>query len=200
MAASTAVRRRAIQFLHRVSVATRAGVAVGLLAWFGVAVGSSVANGSAKPVGKPGGQRSATATVHLAKATPGSPFPDDFSGNPLVPGRDQRSVTYLLSHDGYSAPLSVRRSGTLEVIWTAIEATGPITLATGEGTYHEPGAQRFKLRLTRNGRAVLTRQAKLTFRVAGWYGRKVRERSWMCLYEVNETAAHKLVFANACGP
>jgi hypothetical protein len=194
--------RRAIQFLHRISLATRAGIAIGVLAWFGVAVSSSVANGSAKPVGISGGQGSAIASMPLGEASLSqrSPFPEDFAGNPLVPGRTQRSVTYLLSRDGYSALLSVRRSGTLEVTWTALRATGPITLATGEGTYHEPGKQRFQLRLTRSGRAALARTKKLTFRVAGWYGRKVRDRSWMCLYEVNVTSAHKLVFSNACGP
>jgi hypothetical protein len=129
-----------------------------------------------------------------------SPFPDDFTGNPLLPARDQRSVTYLLSHDGYSAPLSVRRPGTLEVTWTAYEAAKLVTSATGHGSYHAPGGQRFQLRLTLRGREVLANTTNATFRIAGWYGRTVGDRSLLCLYEATESSAHKLVFSNACGP
>jgi hypothetical protein len=140
--------------------------------------------------------------MYLARASLNvkSPFPHDFTGNPLVPGRNQRSVTYVVSHDGYRAPLSVSRAGTLEVVWTAYEAKKPITLATGQGSYHAAGARSFHVQLTRVGRALLTRTTKLTFWVAGWYGHTVTNHSWLCLYEVTENSAHNLVFSNACGP
>jgi hypothetical protein len=186
--------------LHRVYLVARAGIAVGALAWVGAGLG--LANGSATSIRASSGQGSATAILYLAAASLslGSPSPRDFSGNPLVPGGNQRSVSYLLSHDGYSASLSVRRSGTLEVIWTALGATGPITLATGKVTYRTEGDQRFQLRLTRNGRAALTRGTKLTFRISGWYGRTTKDRDWLCLCEATERSTHKLVFSNACGP
>jgi hypothetical protein len=191
-----------MQCMHRVYLATHAGITAGVLAWVGVAVGSGVANGSAKPVGISSGQRPATVTTYVAEASVSvrSPFPDDFTGNPLLPGRNQRSVSYLLSHDGYDASLSGRRSGTLEVTWTALRAAGSITLSTGQGSYGARGDQRFGLRLTRRGRAALTRTTSLTFRVAGRYGRTPRDRPWLCLYVVAENSAHKLVFSNACGP
>lgn len=168
----------------------RAGV-TSLLVCVGVSVGPSVANGSVAHAGN------LSARVESSSRTP-SQFSVDFTGN--VPDRNQRAVGYLLSHGGYSVPLSVRRAGTLEVVWTALGAKGPITLATGKGVYTGPGGDRFQLRLTRNGRAALERMSKLTLRIAGWYGRSVLHRSRLCLYEVDENSAHSLVFTDSCGP
>lgn len=191
-----------MMYRHRVHLVARAGIGAAVIAGVAVAINPGVATGLAEPAGSSGDQRLTTVEIHLAKASLSarSPFPDDFTGNPLIPGPNQRSVTYLLSHDGYTASLSVRHLGTLEVIWTALGATRPLTLATGKGTYYAAGDGRFHLRLTGNGRAVLTRGAKLTIRVAGWYGRATRDRAWLCLYEATESSSHKLVFSNACGP
>jgi hypothetical protein len=129
-----------------------------------------------------------------------SPFPTDFTGNPLVPALSDRSVSYLLSNDGYTAPLSVRRAGTLKVTWIALGTRTPQTLATGHDNYAAAGTHEFQMRLTRDGRTALAGTPKLNFWVAGSYARAGKDGSWLCLYQVTENPAHKLVFSNACGP
>ena len=148
------------------------------------------------------GQSPTRLRTHLAETSRGarSPFPNDFTGNPLLPGHNQRSVAYLLSNGGYSAPLWIRRTGTLRVTWIAVGASTPITLATGQGRYRAPGEHQFRLRLTRDGRTALRRTTDVSFWVAASYARTARDPAWLCVYQVTVDSAHKLVFSNACGP
>jgi hypothetical protein len=91
----------------------------------------------------------------------------------LVPGGKLAKIGVLLRHGGYSISFNAPSAGRLAIFWYLVREGAkrkqPVLIAKLSVSFHQAGAAKIKIILTRNGRRLLVHAKQLTVTAQGTF-------------------------------